>query len=150
MFPTTSTSPTTKPFPLEATLSSIPSFPMLYSEVSTPNSESGLCFSGVSTPATEPSVLFDENFQATPPEQPHSHIEDDFILVIGGLGYIGSHTSWELLKNGKNVIIIDNFSNCNAQALANLETLTKIHFQFTTSQPDIDFYAIDYRNSHQI
>ena len=33
------------------------------------------------------------------------------ILVIGGAGYIGSHTVVELLKVGYEVIIVDNFSN---------------------------------------
>lgn len=32
-------------------------------------------------------------------------------MVIGGLGYIGSHTVLELLKEGYNVLIIDNLSN---------------------------------------
>ena len=33
------------------------------------------------------------------------------ILVTGGLGFIGSHTVVELLKEGREVVIIDNFSN---------------------------------------
>lgn len=33
------------------------------------------------------------------------------VLVTGGLGYIGSHTCVELLKNNKDVIVIDNLSN---------------------------------------
>ena len=33
------------------------------------------------------------------------------ILVIGGLGYIGSHTVVELLNNDFKVIIIDDLSN---------------------------------------
>lgn len=32
------------------------------------------------------------------------------ILVTGGAGYIGSHTAYELSKNGYDVIILDNFS----------------------------------------
>ena len=34
-----------------------------------------------------------------------------FILVSGGLGFIGSHTVIELLMNNYNVIIIDNLIN---------------------------------------
>lgn len=32
------------------------------------------------------------------------------ILVVGGAGFIGSHTALELSKNGFNVVILDNFS----------------------------------------
>ena len=30
------------------------------------------------------------------------------ILVLGGAGYIGSHTVYELIDNGEDVVIIDN------------------------------------------
>jgi UDP-glucose 4-epimerase len=33
------------------------------------------------------------------------------ILVTGGAGYIGSHTCVELLNAGKEVVVLDNFSN---------------------------------------
>ena len=33
------------------------------------------------------------------------------ILVTGGLGYIGSHTSVELINNGYNVTIVDSLIN---------------------------------------
>ena len=32
------------------------------------------------------------------------------VLVTGGLGYIGSHTCVELLKEGHEVVILDNLS----------------------------------------
>ena len=44
------------------------------------------------------------------------------ILVTGGTGYIGSHTVVELLNAGREVIIIDNFSNSkhwNSELLLN-------------------------------
>ena len=30
------------------------------------------------------------------------------ILVLGGAGYIGSHTVYELIDTGENVVIVDN------------------------------------------
>ena len=39
------------------------------------------------------------------------------ILLPGGAGYIGSHTAVELLKAGKEIIIIDNFSNSKPEVL---------------------------------
>ena len=35
------------------------------------------------------------------------------VLVTGGAGYIGSHTVIELLKDNKDVVIVDNFCNSN-------------------------------------
>jgi UDP-glucose 4-epimerase len=46
------------------------------------------------------------------------------ILVTGGAGYIGSHTCVELLSAGKEVIIIDNFSNSNSESLARVNKIT--------------------------
>ena len=33
------------------------------------------------------------------------------ILVTGGAGYIGSHTTLELLRAGHDVVVVDNLSN---------------------------------------
>ena len=41
------------------------------------------------------------------------------ILVTGGAGYIGSHTVVELLKNNKDVVIVDNFINSSPIVLEN-------------------------------
>ncbi|HDS8267542.1 TPA: GDP-mannose 4,6-dehydratase, partial [Escherichia coli] len=38
------------------------------------------------------------------------------ILVTGGAGYIGSHTSLCLLNKGYNVVIIDNLSNSSCES----------------------------------
>ena len=46
------------------------------------------------------------------------------ILVTGGTGYIGSHTTVELLKTGVDVIIIDNLSNSKALVLDRIEKIT--------------------------
>ena len=43
------------------------------------------------------------------------------ILVTGGLGFIGSHTSVELINKGYDVTIIDNLVNSNISVLKNIE-----------------------------
>lgn len=46
------------------------------------------------------------------------------ILVTGGAGYIGSHTCVELLEEGYEPIVVDNFSNSDPKVLEALEKLT--------------------------
>lgn len=46
------------------------------------------------------------------------------ILVTGGTGYIGSHTTVELLNAGEKVIIVDNLSNSKLCVLDRIETIT--------------------------
>lgn len=46
------------------------------------------------------------------------------ILVTGGLGYIGSHTVVELLKNNFEVIIVDDLSNSEKFILENIEEIS--------------------------
>ena len=46
------------------------------------------------------------------------------ILVTGGAGYIGSHTCVELLEEGYEVIVIDNFSNSSAESVRRVEQIT--------------------------
>lgn len=47
------------------------------------------------------------------------------ILVTGGLGYIGSHTCVELLKEDNELIIVDNLSNSNVEVLDKIEEITQ-------------------------
>ncbi|HEU4621253.1 MAG TPA: UDP-glucose 4-epimerase GalE [Burkholderiaceae bacterium] len=47
------------------------------------------------------------------------------ILVTGGAGYIGSHTTVELLAAGHDVICLDNFSNSSAESLRRVERIAK-------------------------
>ncbi len=46
------------------------------------------------------------------------------ILVTGGAGYIGSHTCLELLKDGYEVVVVDNLSNSKEESLIRVQELT--------------------------
>ena len=46
------------------------------------------------------------------------------ILVTGGLGFIGSHTVVELIKDNFEVVIVDNLANSNVKTLEKLEKIT--------------------------
>lgn len=46
------------------------------------------------------------------------------ILVIGGAGYIGSHTVIELLDAGHEVTVIDNLANSSKGSLWRVEEIT--------------------------
>jgi len=52
------------------------------------------------------------------------------IVVTGGAGYIGSHTSLLLLEEGHEVTVLDNLSNSSVESLHRVEKITgkKIHF----------------------
>ena len=57
------------------------------------------------------------------------------ILITGGAGYIGSHTAVELLNEGREIVIIDNFSNSKPEVLEKIKEITK---------KDFKFYEVDY------
>ncbi len=57
------------------------------------------------------------------------------ILLPGGAGYIGSHTAVELLKSGKDIVIIDNFFNSKPEVLERIKEITG---------KDFKFYEMDY------
>ena len=48
------------------------------------------------------------------------------ILVTGGTGFIGSHTTVELQEAGYNVVIVDNLSNSSISVLDGIEKITGI------------------------
>ncbi len=52
------------------------------------------------------------------------------ILVTGGTGYIGSHTTAELIKAGHTVEILDNLFNSKAEVLDNIEKITGVKPKF--------------------
>ena len=45
------------------------------------------------------------------------------ILITGGLGYIGSHTTLKLLEKGKNILIIDSLENSTLDTLCHYGAL---------------------------
>ena len=52
------------------------------------------------------------------------------ILVTGGTGFIGSHTSVELINAGYDVVIVDNLSNSNIKVLDGIEKITNVRPAF--------------------
>ena len=71
----------------------------------------------------------------------------DYIMVVGGLGYIGSHTTLELLQEGFNVVVLDDLSNSYEDVLPRINALAK---KYCCSQgimmPTLRFHKIDYRS----
>ena len=61
------------------------------------------------------------------------------ILVTGGTGFIGSHTTVELINAGYKVVIVDNLSNSNANVVDGLEEITGVRPAF--EQVDCCDYA---------
>jgi len=48
---------------------------------------------------------------------------NDRVLVIGGAGYLGSHTVLTLLESGKEVVVLDNFSNSSHHSIDGIERI---------------------------
>lgn len=70
-----------------------------------------------------------------------------YIMVIGGLGYIGSHTALELLQQGYNVIIVDNLSNCYEGTLSRIRKLAREYCRCEgLMMPSLRFHKLDYRS----
>lgn len=52
------------------------------------------------------------------------------VLVCGGAGYIGSHTSVELIDAGYDVVIVDNLSNSELSAVEGVRRITGVEVPF--------------------
>ncbi|KAJ4420672.1 hypothetical protein N0V82_004238 [Gnomoniopsis sp. IMI 355080] len=114
------------------------------SSTSSPSPASPVTSSPLSTPET-----FDlEDASTLPGLGPYSSTSDPtFVLVIGGLGFIGSHTVLELLRAGYNVIVVDNLSNSYETVLHNVKMIAgREHKERGTQMPLIHFHRVDYRS----
>src|SRR5574344_559952 len=63
------------------------------------------------------------------------------ILVTGGAGFIGSHTSVELLNAGYDVIIVDNLINSKKETIEDIEKITG---------KKVKFYQVDLLNRDEL
>jgi UDP-glucose 4-epimerase len=63
------------------------------------------------------------------------------VLVTGGAGYIGSHTVLELIENGHEPIVVDNFVNSSPESLRRVEELA--------GQP-VESHNFDVRDAQQL
>lgn len=52
------------------------------------------------------------------------------LLITGGLGFIGSHTTVEFLEHGDEVVIIDNLSNAKIEVVEKIKKITGKEFIF--------------------
>ena len=52
------------------------------------------------------------------------------ILITGGAGFIGSHTAVELLNDGREIVILDNFVNSKPVVLDRIKQITGKDFKF--------------------
>ena len=63
------------------------------------------------------------------------------ILVTGGIGYIGSHTCVELLKQGMEVVVFDNLYNAKIDVVDKIKEITG---------KEITFYQADMRDKESM
>ena len=63
------------------------------------------------------------------------------VLVTGGTGYIGSHTVVELLNSGREVVIVDNYTNSKPDVLDRIKKITG---------KEVTFYNLDYLDKEKL
>ncbi len=57
-------------------------------------------------------------------------MKKECVLVAGGAGYIGSHTTVELIEAGFDVVIVDNLSNSDVAAVEGVRQITGVDVPF--------------------
>jgi len=107
------------------------------SEQNTPGSSPGI--SRATTPGTDLDVLWSSS---------SSHGDNaQYVLVTGGLGFIGSHTVVELMKAGNNVLIVDDLSNSVDDVFDRILKTAHMHFARIGEQcPIAHFHNLNYRD----
>ncbi|KAF2089032.1 putative UDP-glucose 4-epimerase [Saccharata proteae CBS 121410] len=99
--------------------------------------------SEIGTPLPESAILSDlleDQFSISDPLPPT-------ILVVGGAGFIGSHTTLELLKAGYNCIVVDDLSNSFKDVVDRIRQLAEDHCQTHGKlMPELTFHELDYRS----
>ncbi|KAK4981134.1 hypothetical protein LTR66_000497 [Elasticomyces elasticus] len=109
---------------------------------------------GVSTPSP---LLSSSSTSVTTPDTDYSDdrisvntvVEDaSYIFVIGGLGYIGSHTVLALVNEGYNVVVVDDLSNSFSTVFDRIKLLAAEYCRANCRDlPLLRFYHLDYRSS---
>lgn len=116
--------------------------------LSSANSYSAPASTAPSSPGL-PSIEVSEYFDA------HSHQErlpaydgKNYVMVVGGLGYIGSHTTLELLQEGYNVVVVDDLSNSFSPVLDRIKLLGQDYCRSNgLITPTLRFHKLDYKSS---
>lgn len=65
-------------------------------------------------------------------------MSEEYVLVTGGAGYIGSHTVVALVEAKRNVVIVDNLSNSSYEAVKRIEKITGVL---------VPFFKVDLRDA---
>ncbi|KAH0598139.1 hypothetical protein MHUMG1_04511 [Metarhizium humberi] len=91
-------------------------------------------------------VSFDDGSGASPAASLSARREE-YVLVTGGLGFIGSHTVVELVKAGYNVIIVDDLSNSYRSVLDGILEIARRHYEHRRQRcPMVEMHQVSYRD----
>lgn len=77
--------------------------------------------------------------------------DEEFVAVVGGLGYIGSHTCLELLRAGYNILVIDNLYNSFKTTYHQILTLAEQYHGSRKQKTPLAFFCeADYRDQEEM
>lgn len=100
-----------------------------------------------SSPASSVGDDFDGYFDIDASRRAFNRNNQKHVMVVGGLGYIGSHTTLELLKEGYNVIVVDDLSNSFENVLDNIRSLASADCSKRgLPTPLLKLHQFDYRS----